>query len=83
MSKLTSTVDRDIVEVNFDINIQNKSTGNKFSFTENHMMRYYDIDFLSKIMEIFSLKIINAEEWLTKNQPSNKTWGVCIVAKKY
>ena len=76
-------IDKDIVEVNFDINIQNKSTGNKFSFTEDHMMRYYDIDFLSKLMETFSLKIINAEEWLTKNQPSNKTWGVCIVAKKY
>lgn len=76
-------IDKDIVEVNFDINIQNKLTGDEFSFTEDHMMRYFDIDFLSNIMEVFSLKIINAEEWLTKNQPSNKTWGVCIVAKKY
>ena len=74
--------DKNIVEVNFDIAIENKIIKKKESIKEKHTMRYFGITELKDILQTFSFEIKVKEEWLTKKEPSKKTWGVCIVASR-
>jgi len=73
---------RNIVDVNYSIIVHEKSTNQWMEFNEKHSMRHYsipEIDFLAKIT---GFEIITAEEFLTKNEPSEKTWGINFILRK-
>jgi SAM-dependent methyltransferase len=74
-------LEKRIVDVNFDISIVNKVTGNKSNLNEVHVMRYLFSDELDSLMKQNGLRIIDAEEWLTKNNLSDTTWNACYVCK--
>jgi hypothetical protein len=52
------------------------------TFNELHEMRYFDIPELKTFLDLFNLDILKSEEWVTSNEPSKDSWGVCIVARK-
>ena len=72
---------KNLVEVNFEINIHNKKTHEDIYLKEIHSMRYLFIDELKSIAEINGLEIIHAEEWLSKNVLSENSWYACYVCK--
>jgi SAM-dependent methyltransferase len=70
------------VDVNYRLLITNKKTTKCREMNETHRMRYLfqpEIEFLLKQA---GLKLLRSEEWLTGNEPSDQTWGVCFVAEK-
>ena len=71
-----------IVEVNFTINVEDKLTNEVTTFNELHEMRYFDIPELKTFLDRFNFDILKSEEWVTSNEPSKDSWGVCIVARK-
>lgn len=75
-------VEQNIVKVNYKINIENKKTHKKRLIEETHSMRYFSDSDIKKFAEECGFKIVREEEWLTKNKPSELTWGVCFVAEK-
>lgn len=73
--------DKNCVDVNFDISILNKSTNKVEKLHEIHSMRYLFMDELGRIAYNHGLKIIHAEEWLTKNTLTELSWNACYVCK--
>lgn len=74
-------LERRIVDVNFDISIVNKITGNKSNLNEVHAMRYLFSEELDLLMKQNGLQISHSEEWLTKNNLSNTSWNACYICK--
>jgi len=74
-------LEKRIVDVNFDISIANKITGNKSNLNEVHAMRYLFSGELDLLMQQNGLQITHSEEWITKNNLSDTTWNACYVCK--
>lgn len=73
--------DKNCVDVNFEISILTKSTGNTQKLHEIHTMRYLFMDELNSMAHNHSLEIIHAEEWLTKKPLTEQSWYACFVCK--
>jgi SAM-dependent methyltransferase len=76
-----NTIDN-IVNVNFDLFIKNKSSKNIDHINELHPMRHFSIQEIRLFAKITGFEIIHIEEFLTKKTPNTNTWGVCYVLKK-
>src|ERR1035438_5599665 len=70
---------RGTVKVLYQMNCENRMSGENFQFSEEHVMRYLfptEVDLLS---ENCGLRRIVTEEFLTGHPPSPSTWGVTYV----
>lgn len=73
---------KNIVDVNYEIFINNLQEQTYETFCETHSMRYFSIPELDILAESQGFKRIGEEEFLTGNPPSKKTWGVCLIYQK-
>jgi SAM-dependent methyltransferase len=71
-----------IVEVNYDIRVEALATGEEINFKENHPMRHFSKPEIEILAYTSGFELIKSEEFLTKNEPSVGTWGVCYILKK-
>ena len=71
-----------IVKVNFDVDIFEKQSKTKSSFSEIHSMRHFSVPELRYFAKINGLDLIRSEEFLTSHPLSNKTWSACFTFKK-
>ena len=69
------------VEVNYDLNIRDKTTGRIDKFEECHRMRYLFLPEIEQFLEAAGMKPVFAHEWMTENEPGFNTWSVCCGAK--
>lgn len=74
--------EKSVVEVNYKIEITNKTTLETEILNEIHPMRYFSREEIENFASKKGFKIIHTEEWLTKNEPAQNTWGVCFVGVK-
>jgi SAM-dependent methyltransferase len=79
--KATPVVDhyRNIVEVNYQINIKNKSTGATGQFDEKHSMRHFGVPEIELLALQTGFTLIGTEEFLSGKEPSEATWGVTFI----
>jgi SAM-dependent methyltransferase len=70
-----------VIDVNFELHIEDKTSGKFEIIKELHKMRYFTIPELNFILEKCGLQALHYEEWMTGNTPSAETWGVCCIAK--
>lgn len=70
------------VDVNYQIFIINKKTNDFKELKETHRMRFFFIPEIEEYLNSYGLKLIDAKELLTENEPGFNTWGVCFIAKK-
>ncbi|MBD3272743.1 methyltransferase domain-containing protein [Candidatus Dependentiae bacterium] len=75
-------INDNIVDVEYNIFLQEKNSPNSFSFKEIHKMRYLFKPELKVLLELTGLKIIKSEEWLTGKSLNQNTWGACFICKK-
>jgi SAM-dependent methyltransferase len=68
-----------LVNVNYDVFIEDKLTGSVEELQETHTMRYLFKPELENLLENCQLKIIDSKEWVTQKEPSFETWGVYFV----
>lgn len=71
-----------VVDVNFEIIVQNKETGATETFREKHPMRHFSIPEIDLLARLTGFELLKAEEFLTGAPPDENTWGVCFVLKK-
>lgn len=74
--------EKSIVEVNYNIEISDKNTGDVEKIFEKHSMRYFSIDEIKSFAMNKNIDIVHNEEWLTGKTPGAETWGVCFVGIK-
>ncbi len=73
--------EKDMVEVNYTIEVTDKHSGKTETIKECHPMRYFSYEDIEKFAFQNDMKIIKSEEWLTHNTPTADTWGVCYVCE--
>jgi len=77
-------VNENIVNVNFEVIIENKKTKSIEKIYETHKMRYFFLPEIEFFLENSNLKILDSFQWLSlKNKLTSDSWyGVIIAGKK-
>lgn len=73
---------KNVVDVNYKIEIEELSTHKITEFEEKHPMRHFSTPEIDLLAISTGFKILNIEAFLTKEVPSVNTWGVCYVLQK-
>jgi len=71
-----------VVDVNFELVIIDKKTNQVSFLDETHKMRYLSLPEIKLLAELNSFELVKAEEFLSENEPSENTWGVCFILRK-
>lgn len=71
-----------VVDVNYDITIENKITGNSQRVCEHHRMRYFSTDELERSLRTIGLKLIASGEWPTAKPAGMSNWSAYLVAAR-
>lgn len=75
-------INKNIVDVKYDINIVNKTDDSKQQISELHSMRYFFIQELSFYLKHVGFEMLDFFEWMTLKKPDTNSWNVVVVAKK-
>jgi hypothetical protein len=71
-----------IVDVNYDMIIENKKTHIIERTNEIHKMRYFFLPEIKKIAADNNLLFVDSFKWLNFSPLSEKTWYGCVVLRK-
>lgn len=71
-----------VVDVNYEIIIKEKTSGATEVHREKHPMRHFSIPEIDLLAKLTGFNIIKVEEFLTANHPGKDTWGVCFMLQK-
>jgi SAM-dependent methyltransferase len=75
-------INDNIVNVNFQVEIHDKKSGQVEHLEECHPMRYFTLPELEYILNDTGFRILKTGEWPTQTPPNKDSWGVYIVAEK-
>ena len=75
-------VNKNVVEVNYTYLVTDKKKDNNLEIKEKHPMRHFSLPEIEFISDETGFKIIQSEEWITGENPSERTWGICLILKK-
>ena len=70
-----------LVNVHFELMVNDKETQRTDFIHEVHSMRYFFKPEIELLLKLAGLEMLYFKEWLTGNDASEETWGVCCVAK--
>ena len=72
-----------VVDVNFRINVRNRSTADQSTIEELHSMRYLFMPEIRFLLESSGLALEHAEEWITGRVPGFDTWNLSVVSRAF
>jgi SAM-dependent methyltransferase len=75
-------VNKNLVTVCYSILAKDLATGETSELFESHPMRHFSILEIELLAKFTGFEVIKSEEFLTGNEPSDNTWGVCFILKK-
>ena len=70
------------VDVNYSIFAEDQNDGTVQTLSETHPMRHFSLPELDLLADLAGFERLAAEAFLTGEQPSEDTWGVCCVYKR-
>lgn len=70
------------VNVVYDINCEDRVSGEKMHFSEEHLMRYIFPTEIDVFAEMSGFRRVVSEEFLTEQVPSSSTWSVIYVLQR-
>lgn len=85
VTRLTEPVwkcNENVVDVHFELLITDKATDQVETVKELHPMRYFFKPEMELFLAVAGFSLKYCKEWMTGNEPSDHTWGVCCVAEK-
>ena len=85
LTRITEPVlylNKNLVEVNYEILIENKHDDNLLKLNEKHVMRYFFMPELEVLLNNSGMKIVGTFEWMTLKEPNFDSWYAVIIAKK-
>ncbi len=74
--------DKNIVEVNYTLFVENIADNSFQKINETHTMCYFTTPEINLLLNQNGFELLHSEEWLTGNMPSINTWGVCYIGRK-
>jgi SAM-dependent methyltransferase len=74
--------DKNIVEVNYTLFVENIADNSFQKINERHTMRYFTTPEIRLLLNQNGFDLLQSEEWMTGNMPSINTWGVCYIGRK-
>lgn len=74
--------ERNVVDVNYQINIEDLHTKETQQINETHPMRHFSRPEIELLAYATGFELLHTEEFETKAIPSTGTWGVCYVLRK-
>lgn len=74
--------EKNLVAVNFEVLIKDKTSHISKTIKEKHLMRHFTIPEIKMLASTTGFEVVLVEEFLTQNPPSRDTWGVCFILKK-
>jgi len=86
ITRITEPVMRyneNIVDVNFEVMVEDKKTHIVERINETHNMRYFFLPEIELFARKYRLDIISSFEWMNFSELSSNTWYAVIVCKKY
>jgi SAM-dependent methyltransferase len=72
---------RNVVRVNYDIEIRNVANGETIREREQHVVRYFFLDEIQKRLEGCGFEVVHIAQWMTGRRPSDNTFSVYALAK--
>ena len=70
------------VDVHYHV-IACETASNTFTeLRETHAMRYLSLPEIDLLARLSGLEVVESFEWLTRDDPSTRTWSVCSVVRK-
>jgi len=73
---------RNVVDVNYEIIIEDKQTEKITVIRETHPMRHFSLPEIQLLASCTGFELINSEEWITQKELSENTWGACFILKR-
>ena len=73
---------QNIVDVNFEVFIEDKKTKTLTEFTETHKMRYFFYPELENLLRQSGFSILKCYKWMTKSPLNFNSWYGIIIAQK-
>ena len=70
------------VDVNYTIFAKERASNSIQTFAELHPMRHFSLPEIDLFADAAGLKRVGTEEFLTGNEPSEMTWGVCVTLQR-
>ncbi len=74
--------EQNVVDVNYEINIQDLHTNEIQQINETHPMRHFSRPEIEILAYATGFELLHTEEFETKALPSTNSWGVCYVLRK-
>lgn len=74
--------DRSIVDVNYQILVRDKRTGQSEELKETHSMRYLFLPEIELLARQTGFQMAGSSAWMTGASPSDQSWGVCATLVK-
>ena len=71
------------IDIQYTVISKDFQTGEFLEFVENHPMRHFSIPEIDMLARYTGFEMLHAEEFLSGNKPSEKTWGVCFIIPIY
>ena len=75
-------VNKNVIEVNFNILVKNHENQIINELNEIHPMRHFTIPEIELLAKLTGFEVICAQSFLDGGEPSEHTWGVCFVLRK-
>lgn len=72
---------QNIVDVNYEVRVTSKHSGDTEIVKEKHPMRYFFLPEIEFYLKNEGFKLIEFQEWLSGNIPNEKSWNVVFIAK--
>ena len=74
-------VNANVVNVRFEVEITEIATGTKETIEEVHPMRYFSLPEIEYLLSKNGFELSDSYTWPTKDKPTQKSWGVVVIAK--
>lgn len=74
-------VNRNVVDVNYDVEITDINTRVTETLQETHSMRYLFTPEIELALETAGMKLVDSRAWMTDDPPGLDSWGAVFVAK--
>lgn len=82
LAESTLHYDTNIVDVNYQVMVLDKSTNEWATFNELHPMRHFSMTEIELFAKFAGFEVLNAEEFGSHRKPSYDTWAICFTLKK-
>lgn len=77
----TMDVNRNLVDVLFDVQVESLSKDDNRRIVENHLMRYLFLPEIEGLLEQSGFELVRANAWMTDARLSDASWYGCVTAR--